>query len=217
MNFQTFSDRTCASGLWLCLVWTLTLAGGSIPSYFLLFGELSLLWFFNHTVGQPQWAWHRSTSSQQLSQEEEVLCMYANLLLCVWRHSAGSIHPVLLSPLGLWGAGFLPAVKRSGNLSETTLFFCLFFLHTPSETCNRSNSFSWLACSASDSSVFFCCLQVNYAQNWQQPPATDNPEGQGSRALRSVLPFLSCGLLLWRSPEFLTARVQGNLTIFWFQ
>ena len=142
----------------------------------------------------------------------------SNVLLCVWRHSAGSIHPVLLSPLGLWGAGFLPAVKRSGNLSETTLFSCLFFFFpTPSETCNRSNSFSWLACSASDSSVFFCCLQVNYAQNWQQLPATDNPEGQGSRALRSVLPFLSCSLLLWRSPEFLTARAQGNLTLFWFQ
>ena len=30
----------------------------------------------------------------------------------------------------------------------------------------------------------------------QKKWATDNPEGQGSRALRSVLPFLSCSLLL---------------------
>lgn len=206
----------CFWGLWLCLVWTLTLAGGSIPSYFLLFGELSLLWFFSPTVGQPQWAWHRRTSSQQLSQEEEVLCIYANLLLCVWRHSAGSIHPV---PSPLWvseaQASFL---QWSGvGISLKPLYFPAFFFFTPSETCNRSNSFSWLACSASDFSVFFCCLQVNYAQNWQQLPATDNPEGQGSTALRSILPFLSCSLLLWRSPEVLTARVQGNLTIFWFQ
>lgn len=148
----------CFWGLWLCLVWTLTLAGGSIPSYFLLFGGLSLLWFFNHTVGQPQWAWHRSTSSQQLSQEEEVPCIYANLLLCLWA-LCREYPSVLLSSLGLWGAGLLPAVKQSGNLSETTLFSCLFLFFTPSETHNRSNSFSWLACSASDFSVFFCCLK----------------------------------------------------------
>ena len=116
----------CFWGLWLCLVWTLTLAGGSIPSYFLLFGELSLLWFFSPTVGQPQWAWHRRTSSQQLSQEEEVLCIYANLLLCVWRHSAGSIHPV---PSPLWvseaQASFL---QWSGvGISLKPLYFPAFF------------------------------------------------------------------------------------------
>lgn len=36
--------------------------------------------------------------------------------------------------------GFLPAVKWGGNLPETTLFSCLVFF-TPSEICNRSNSF----------------------------------------------------------------------------
>ena len=148
----------------------IALAGGSIPSYFLLFGRLSLLWFFNHTVGQPQWAWHRSTSSQQLSQEEEVLCIYANLLLCVWRQSAGSIHPVLLSSLGLWDAGFLRAVKP--------LYFPAFFFFTPGNTRNRSNSFSWLACSASDFSVFFLLSQVNYAQNDSRCLQQITPKGR---------------------------------------
>lgn len=130
----------------------IALAGGSIPSYFLLFGGLSLLWFFNHTVGQPQWAWHRSTSSQQLSQEEEVLCIYANLLLCVWRQSAGSIHPVLLSSLGLWDAGFLPAVKPL--YFPAFFFFLLLVIHAIDQT----HSLGWHVLRLT-SVCCFCCLK----------------------------------------------------------
>ena len=68
--------------------------------------------------------------------------------------------------------------RRLPSCSEATLFSCLFLFFTPGDTRNRSNSFSWLACSASDFSVLFLLSQVNYAQNDSRCLQQITPKGR---------------------------------------
>lgn len=162
-------DKTWASGEcdYNCLL--IYLAGEA--QWHTIFCSGNLLWFLNHIKNSHSKPGVRSTSSQQVWEEEEVLhalCIYANSHDCVWGHF------VQENPSSV---AFLPESLRVGLPSCCKVGWESLWNHsvslpcflTPCELCNRSSSFSLLTCSAlpshaSDFNVFRS-LQMNFVWN----------------------------------------------------